>query len=207
MQLMEDLKDIPIDKNTRLASFDIANMYSNAQTGELISINKLISSQQNTGDKLTEELISMTHTIMKQNYFQFHNKFAMGTPTSSVLSEIYLQFMENKELYTILMQNNILGYFRYVDDIPIVHNDSNTDVDKLLDFFNNAIPMMTFSIEKELYNNINFLDITVHNSVENVSFSMYRKPATTDTVVPNDHSHPYEHKHAAVYYMLNRMNS
>jgi len=89
-----------------------------------------------------EELISMTHTIMKQNYFEIHNKFyiqnadlAMGASTSSVLSEICLQFMENTKLYTILLQNNILGYFRNVDDILIVYNDSKTDVDKLLDFF------------------------------------------------------------------------
>jgi len=64
---MEDLKDIPKDKNTRLASFDIGNTYSNVPTDELISIIKFISSQQNTDDKLMEELISVTHTIMKQN--------------------------------------------------------------------------------------------------------------------------------------------
>jgi len=50
IQLMEDLKDIPINKNTRLASFDIAKMYSNAPTDELTSIIKFISSQQNIYD-------------------------------------------------------------------------------------------------------------------------------------------------------------
>jgi len=72
----------------------------------------------------------------------------MGAPTSSVLSEMYLQFIEHTTFYTILLQNNNLGYFRYVDDILIVYNDSNTDIDKLLDYFNSAIPTMTFSIEK-----------------------------------------------------------
>jgi len=88
---LEDLKVIPIGENTRLASFDIANMYSNFPTDELISIIMYISSQRNIDDKLTEELISVTHTIMKQNYFQFHSKLyienaglAMSAPTSSV---------------------------------------------------------------------------------------------------------------------------
>jgi len=98
-------------------------------------------------------------------------------------------------------------YTTYVDDILIVHNDSNTDVDKLLDFFNNAIPTMTFSIEKELDNSINFLDITIHMSVENFSFSIYRKPTTTGTIIPNDSCHPQEQKHAAILYMLDRMNN
>jgi hypothetical protein len=68
---MEDLKDIPINQYTRLASFDIANMYSNILTDEMISIIKFISLQQNVDQKLMEELILMTHTIMEQNYFEF----------------------------------------------------------------------------------------------------------------------------------------
>jgi len=66
---------------------------------------------------------------------------------------------------------------------------------------------MTFSIEKELDNSINCLDIMIHNSVENFSFSTYRKPTITDTIIPNDSCHPYEHKHATIHYMLNRMNN
>jgi len=72
----------------------------------------------------------------------------MGAHTSSVLSELYLEFMEHDKLYTILLQKNILGYFRYVDDILIVYNDSNTDTDKALVHFITAIPTMTFSIKK-----------------------------------------------------------
>ena len=131
----------------------------------------------------------------------------MGAPTSSVLSEVYLQFMEHTKLYTILLQNNILGYFRYVGDILVVYNDSKTGIDEVLDYFNNAIHAMTFSIEKEIDNSINFLDITVHRSTENFSFSIYRKPTTTDTIILNDSCHPPEHKHASIYYIYNRMNS
>jgi len=58
-------------------------------------------------------------------------------------------------------------------DILIVYNDSKTDIDKLLDFFNNAMPTMMFSIEKESKNSINFLDITIHRNIENFSFSIY----------------------------------
>jgi len=131
----------------------------------------------------------------------------MGAPTSSILSELYFQFMEHPKLYTILLQNNILVYFRYVDDILVLYNDFKTDIDKFLDYFNNAMPAMTFSIEKETDNSINFLDITVHKSIECFSFSIHRKPTTTDTIIPNDSCHPPEHKHAAMHYMYNRMNS
>jgi len=162
-----------------------------------IRIIKFPSSIQNVDNKLMEEIITMTCSIINQNYFEFHNKFyiqniglTMGAPISSILSELYLQFMEHTKLYTIQLQNNVLGYSRYVDDILTVCNDSKTDIDKVLDYFNNAIPAITFCVEKETDNSINFLDITVHKSTENLSFSTHRKPTTTDTIIPNDSCHP-----------------
>jgi hypothetical protein len=79
----------------------------------------------------------------------------MGSPTSPVLSAVYIQFMENTKLHTILIKNKVLGYFRYIDDILIVYNDADTDVDVLLDLFNNTMPTMTFSIQKMTNNSIN----------------------------------------------------
>jgi len=212
--LMEDLKGITIDQNTKLASFDITNMYSNVPTDELENITKLISLHQNLDDKITEDIISMTRTIVKQNYFQFQDKFhiqnvglAMGSPTPSVLSEIYLQFMESTKLYNILLQNNVLGYFRYVDNILIVYNDHSTDTDKLLELFNNALPTMTFSTEKEPEDSINVLDIMLKKIAGNFSFIVHRKPTTTDNIIPSDSNHPREKKHAAIHCLLNRMDS
>ena len=41
----------------------------------------------------------------------------MVAPSSSILSEIYLQFLENTEALNILTKPGIESYFRYVDDI------------------------------------------------------------------------------------------
>ena len=37
-------------------------------------------------------------------------------------------------------------------------------------------------------------------------FYIYRKPTTTDSIIPSDSCHPTEHKMAAVRYLTNRMN-
>jgi hypothetical protein len=115
--------------------------------------------------------------------------------------------MEHTRLQTILTENKILGYFRYVDDILIVYNEKDTDIDLLLDQFNNTMPTMKFSIEKENNNNINFLDITICKNQDNLSFSAYRKPTTTDTIIPKDSCHPQEYKQAAIRYLFNRVNN
>jgi len=84
----------------------------------------------------------------------------MGDPTSSILSQIYLQHVEHTATYEVLIRNNILGYFRYVDNILIAYN-SITDIEEFLSSFNNLIPTMKFTMENEIDNTINFLDITI----------------------------------------------
>jgi len=50
---------------------------------------------------------------------------ALGAPTSSIFSEFYLQHLENTKIYALLLDHNIEGYFRYVDDILIAYNENN----------------------------------------------------------------------------------
>jgi len=76
---------------------------------------------------LKHELVKISHIIMKENYLQFQNilyiqeeGLAMGAPISSILSEIYLQYIENTVIYDILLKHHIVLYFRYVDDILMV---------------------------------------------------------------------------------------
>ena len=114
----------------------------------------------------------------------------MGAPSSSILSEVYLQFLENTQIYNILLQHQIVGYFRYVDDILIVYNNNNTEIHnnnteihKVLDQFNNISPTLTFTIEKEQNKCISFLDISICNN-QKISFNVYRKPTTTDIIIP-----------------------
>jgi hypothetical protein len=56
--------------------------------------------------------------------FDFHDQIfrqseglAMGSPSPSILSEVYLQYVECTAIYDILVRSQILEYFRYVDDV------------------------------------------------------------------------------------------
>ena len=64
----------------------------------------------------------------------------MGAPTSSIFSEIYLQFLENTKIFDILTKHILLVYFQYVDDILIVYQHNTTDEHKVLNTFNNLTP-------------------------------------------------------------------
>jgi hypothetical protein len=58
----------------------------------------------------------------------------MGVPTSSIFSEFYLQQLESTKIYNLT--NYIEGYFRYLDDILIIYNESKTDIDYVIDCCN-----------------------------------------------------------------------
>jgi len=69
------------------------------------------------------------------------------------------------------------------------------------------MPSMKFTTEEEKDNKINFLDITILKENEDFSFDIYRKPTTTDSVLPNDSSHPQEHKPAGIRHLANGMET
>ena len=54
---------------------------------------------------------------------------------------------------------------------------------------------------------INFLDLTISKSNNNLQFKIYRKPTITDTTIHATSHHPYSHKISAyksfVYRLLN----
>jgi len=62
-------------------------------------------------------------------------------------------------------------------------------------------------MEKETENKINFLVATIRKEQNTFAFSVYRKPTTTNSIIPLDSCHPQEHKHAAIHNLINRMNT
>jgi len=131
----------------------------------------------------------------------------MGAPSSSVLSEMCLQFLENTKIFNILTKPGIEGYFRYVDDILLIYNSHLIDIREILFFFNSLSPSLKFTLELEANNKLDFLDLTLIKTDKNISFNIYRKPTTTDVIIPRDSCHPQEHKLAAIRYLLNRANT
>jgi hypothetical protein len=57
---------------------------------------------------------------------------------------------------------------------------------------------MHFTIEEEVDNRINFLDITITKVDHKISFNTYRKPTATGIIILNDSCHPPEQKLATV---------
>jgi hypothetical protein len=70
----------------------------------------------------------------------------MGAPSFSILSEIFLQELESTSITEIITNNNILGYFRYVDDVLIVYNEKHTNIHDVKAALNQITPTINFTL-------------------------------------------------------------
>jgi hypothetical protein len=91
-----------------------------------------------------------------------------------------------------------------VDDILIAYRQSLSDIHEVLNKFNNLTPKLQFTLEEETNDSINFLDITITKTTECLSYKIYRKPTTTNSIIPFDSCHPIQRKLAAIRFLTNR---
>jgi hypothetical protein len=82
--------------------------------------------------------------------------------------------MKESAAHCIAVQ--IIGCFRYVDDILLIYDERETNIGKTLDEFNEEQPTIKFTIEKESHNSIHFLDLSVHRGEREIEFAICRKP-------------------------------
>lgn len=97
IDLVEKIGHIKTTPRHILASFDIVNLFTNVPINETLDILRdNLSKNPSLPKESQKELLKLTETTLKQNYFVFNNTFymqnegmAMGSPLSSVLSELF----------------------------------------------------------------------------------------------------------------------
>jgi hypothetical protein len=85
----------------------------------------------------------------------------MGAPTSAILTETFMQYLEHRIIVNILKKYEIIDYYRYVNDILIIYNTQTTNIGNALNEFNRIYPKIKFTMEEEQDNKINYLDLTI----------------------------------------------
>jgi hypothetical protein len=167
-------------------------MYSNTPTLEVINITIDMANKSN----IQNEIKLLTELIIKQNYFEINSKFflqseglAMGAPSSALLSEIYLQYIEHNHILDLLKKNMIISNHRYVDDILMVYNTHHTNINITLAEFNNIHRKIQFSIEEEYNNRINFLDLSTVRICNSLKFGKSKSKKK----VKQSHYTPWRH--------------
>ncbi|CAK1596620.1 unnamed protein product [Parnassius mnemosyne] len=209
LDLISKIKDIHIPPKSILLSLDVDSLFTNVPSPDCLRILADLFEKRRLHPGETNDLLNLTSLCMKQNYFRFNNRFylqkeglAMGSPLSPLMADI---FMDNFEKQHIVVNQNILYYYRYVDDIIICWTGTRRQLDVFLNKINRVHDKIKFKLELEQDCSLNFLDLTITRKESSHVFQIYRKPTHTDTVIPASSCHPWQHKVAAFYCYINRL--
>lgn len=133
----------------------------------------------------------------------------MGSPLSGTIANIYLNNIENNLIInnTNKHNNNIIYWYRYVDDVLLLFNGTDRQLANMHKYINNIHKNIKFTIEKEINKSINFLDLTINNHNQLHTFKIFRKPTQTNHTIHSDSHHPFQHKISAYNHMIHRLNN
>lgn len=101
--------------------------------------------------------------------------------------------------------NNVHTWLRYVDDIFCIWTGSDRQLDNFTNLLNNMEKNIRFTVEKELNGTLNFLDLSITRKNPKLEFKIYRKPTTTDTVIPALSNQSEHIKHAVFHSLIFRL--
>ena len=107
LQSTEDFKkrfrEINIEKDEILVSFDVENLYPSIDKEEIVQFVNNKIKEKYGNDKTAEILIRTSNSVINESYFVINGKFykqmkgvPMGSPISGLLAEMKLRIMERK---------------------------------------------------------------------------------------------------------------
>ncbi|XP_045534547.1 uncharacterized protein LOC123721120 [Papilio machaon] len=185
------LRDIRIQDDEAMVSFDVASLFTNVPVAETIDIIK----QHLIVNNLPTEYISLIEFCLKSGYFLWRGDFylqvdgvAMGSPIAPVVANIFMENFEKEALNSAPVKPRY--WLRYVDDVFAIV--SRRHIGQLLDHLNEMHPRIRFTTEEEKDGTLPFLDVLVKRESSGcLVHTVYRKPTHTDRYLKADsHHHP-----------------
>lgn len=211
IDLVNKLTSIQLPQHYLIVSFDVTNLFTTVPKAEAVGIVGNLLRTKDISENKIVDILSLLNFCLSQDFFMFNNKMykqpdglAMGSCLSPFLADIFMDYLENQ---FILSNNNneILHWFRYVDDCLCILNCDHVGAENLLNKLNIIHPKISFTLEIEQSQKLNFLDLTIFKNDNKLEFSIYRKPTQTDHLIPFHSNHPLQHKLAAFNCYINRL--
>lgn len=212
LHLINNIKDLHIPHNCKLISFDVKNLFPSVPPNEVIQLIDNMLLEQKVDPIIKTDILSLLRKCTEQNYFEFNGDFysssnglIMGNPLSPLLAEIFMDNLEKLIHFDPSINNVILFWFRYVDDIFSGFLGTERQLTQFTQKLNKLHPNIIFTHEIEQNNSIHFLDLTIEKINNKLDFSIFHKPTHTDLTIHNSSHHPLQHKLAAYHCYIHRL--
>jgi hypothetical protein len=87
----------------------------------------------------------------------------------------------------------------------MIYDQNKITPQDILEQFNTQHENLQFTINEEINNQIEYLDLKLTNKQGQLEIEVYRKPTTIDVTINSNSCHPWEHKLAAYKCWLHRL--
>ena len=142
-------------------------------------------------EKLLKLCVEDNRFIFNKEHYEQHEGFAMGSPISATMANLFLCSHEEKWLSECPVDFKPLLYKRYVDDTFLVFKDKR-HIPKFLQYLNSKHRNINFTVENEHQNKLSFLDVNLIKNFNTNGFTLdldiFRKKTFTGLGM-NFHSH------------------
>ena len=210
---LKDLKCVDL-KDKFTVSYDVCSLFTNLPLEETLDLAVDVIFAKNPNLKISRselrELFSFctskTNFLFDGVVYDQTDGCAMGSPLAPILANLFLGYHEKNWLNEYKNNGGRAGplfYRRYVDDIFAVFQNQNEASD-FLQYLNSRHSNIKFTMETNVDNILNFLDIKIDNK-NDTKTSVYHKPTFTGLMTNFRSFVPYEFKTKLVHTLVDRI--
>lgn len=205
-QLIDSLREYKVETNDRLVSFDVENLFPSVPKQETIEIIQRYLDKEVSDINERSALRQILEHTTQQDFFKYNGKMykqeeglSMGSSLSPLLAEFFMDNIENRIFDTNNRFTRSIGMWkRYVDDIFCIWKGTEEELQIALSKMNEIHHRIKFTVEMEQNGALNFLDLKVIRTMNEIHFEVYRKPTQTDCIIGKDSKHPEQQKLASI---------
>ncbi|CAF3946577.1 unnamed protein product, partial [Rotaria magnacalcarata] len=191
-----------LQQTTLFIIFDVTDLYTMIpRDGALHALAQFLikySKNRKIGNLSIDTILRLSRMVLDTNYFAYNAKYykqirggAMGSPFTMVLANIYMLDWEQKLIADQESDKELYG--RYIDDVFMTTNLSYVDIIKRLEEANKKDT--NIKITYKVQSAVDFLDVAIENKNQQLTTSVFHKPAAESCVLPFSSDHPrYTHR-------------
>lgn len=183
---INELKDIRIDPSDMLVSFYVISLFTNITINEAIDIVSCITDADTTF--LVKICLASTFFSFKGEFYEQTCGFAMGSPLSPMVSNLFMVFFESKAFSSTLFQPKL--WKRFVDDTCSIWFHGKEKLELFFHHLNNQSDSIKLTMEIEVDGSLPFLNVLISKK-EYGSFShqVFRKKTHTEQYLHTNSHH------------------
>ena len=216
---MDELKNIKLDSNETLVSYDVVSLFTKTPVDQSLKVarNRLENDKKlKKRTKLSvNDIMELLTFVLTTTYFSFRGQIyqqkfgvAMGSPVSPIIVNLFMEHLEQRAINTAPEDLKPRYWKRYVDDVlAIIRRGKEKELNQHLDSID-ASGNVKFTHEEMTDNRIPFLDANI-TLLEDGSLKaeVYRKATHTNQYLSFHSQHPVTHKLGVVRTLLDRCDA